>query len=55
MNTSPDVEIGRQAALRGRCSQGRAGSSPALGTKNLINSFYMLLCAGFIILHHLYS
>jgi hypothetical protein len=29
---SPGAEIGRQACLRGMCSLGRAGSSPAPGT-----------------------
>jgi hypothetical protein len=28
----PGGEIGRHASLRGWCSQGRAGSSPVLGT-----------------------
>ncbi len=32
-NTRPGAEIGRQACLRGMCPYGRAGSSPAPGTK----------------------
>jgi hypothetical protein len=32
----PGGEIGRHASLRGWCSQGRAGSSPVLGTKYLL-------------------
>lgn len=32
LKKSPGAEIGRQACLRGMCSLGRAGSSPAPGT-----------------------
>ena len=34
VTTSPSAGTGRQAWLRAMCSFGRAGSTPALGTKN---------------------
>ena len=34
----PGAEIGRQAWLRAMCPLGRAGSSPALGTRRVAES-----------------
>ena len=40
----PGAEIGRQAWLRAMCPLGRAGSSPALGTRRVAKAarFFLL-------------
>ncbi len=46
---SPGAEIGRQACLRGMCSLGRAGSSPAPGTYQYL-SFLMKFLPFYLVL-----